>query len=94
MAYSTRIRMNKQATGANANTWGSVLNTEVFSLADQAIAGYTSVSVDGRVYQFDPDLRRGNTFLYPLGGQLSEYAGAAGAQHAVRKPLQGCTERF
>jgi len=45
MAYSTRIRMNKQATGANANTWGSVLNTEVFSLADQAIAGYTSVSV-------------------------------------------------
>jgi hypothetical protein len=46
MAYTSRIKMNKQATGANANTWGSVLNSEVFSLADQAIAGYTSVSVD------------------------------------------------
>ena len=46
MAYTSRIKMNKQATGANANTWGSVLNTEVFSVADQAIAGYTSVSVD------------------------------------------------
>ncbi len=46
MGYTSRIKMNKQATGSNANTWGSVLNSEVFSVADQAIAGYTSVSVD------------------------------------------------
>lgn len=46
MGYTSRIKMNKQATGSNANTWGSVLNSEVFSIADQAIAGYTSVSVD------------------------------------------------
>ena len=45
MGYTSRIKMNKQATGSNANTWGSVLNSEVFSVADQAIAGYTSIDV-------------------------------------------------
>lgn len=45
--YTTRLRLEKQATGANSNTWGSRLNSNVFSLVDTAIAGYTSVSLAG-----------------------------------------------
>jgi hypothetical protein len=43
--YTTRIRLEKQATGENSNTWGSRLNSNVFSLVDQAIAGYTSIAL-------------------------------------------------
>jgi len=75
MAYTSRIKMNKQATGANANTWGSVLNTEVFSVADQAIAGYTSVSVDvsGAIVLSVTDgaVSRGRNKLIELKGTLA-----------------------
>lgn len=43
--YTTRIRLEKQATGENSNTWGSRLNSNVFSLVDQAVAGYTSIAL-------------------------------------------------
>lgn len=43
--YSTRIRLEKQGSGENANTWGDILNANVIELADEAIAGYTVVSV-------------------------------------------------
>ena len=45
--YTTRLRLEKQVTGENSNTWGTRLNTNVFSLVDTAIAGYTSVSLAG-----------------------------------------------
>ena len=43
--YTSRIKLTKQATGANSNTWGEVLNAGVFSVVDQAIAGYAVVTL-------------------------------------------------
>jgi len=43
--YTTRIRLNKQGTGENDSTWGTVLNDEVIDLTDFAIAGYTTISL-------------------------------------------------
>jgi len=45
--YTTRIRLNKQGTGDNDSTWGTVLNDEVIDLTDFAIAGYTQISLAG-----------------------------------------------
>ena len=45
--YTTRIRLNKQGTGDNDSTWGTVLNDEVIDLTDFAIAGYTTISLAG-----------------------------------------------
>ena len=75
MAYISRIKMNKQATGANANTWGSVLNTEVFSLADQAIAGYGIVTLTGAslvsLSVDDGAVSRGRNKILELTGTLA-----------------------
>ena len=45
--YTTRIRLNKQGTGDNDSTWGTVLNDGVIDLTDFAIAGYTTISLAG-----------------------------------------------
>jgi len=42
--YTDRIRLEKQANGANSGSWGTVLNQNVIDLVDEAIAGYTIVS--------------------------------------------------
>jgi len=43
--YTSRIRLEKQADGENPNSWGLILNQNVIDLVDEAIAGYTVVSV-------------------------------------------------
>jgi microcystin-dependent protein len=43
--YTTNIRLTKQGDGDNPNTWGQVLNDGVISLIDDAIAGFTTVSI-------------------------------------------------
>ena len=43
--YTTNLRLTKQGDGDNPNSWGQVLNDGVISLADEAIAGYTTVSI-------------------------------------------------
>ena len=43
--YTTNLRLTKQGDGDNPNTWGQVLNDGVISLVDDAIAGYTTVSI-------------------------------------------------
>ena len=43
--FTTRIRLNKQGDGDNPNSWGTVLNNGVISLVDDAIAGYTTISI-------------------------------------------------
>jgi len=45
--YSDRVRLEKQGSGENANTWGDRLNTNVIDLVDVAVAGVTAVDVDG-----------------------------------------------
>ena len=44
--FTTRLRLEKQATGENANTWGDKTNTN-FDLIDESINGYASKSVAG-----------------------------------------------
>ena len=43
--YTTNLRLTKQGDGENPNSWGQILNDGVISLADEAIAGYTTVSI-------------------------------------------------
>ena len=43
--FTTNLRLNKQGDGDNANSWGQVLNDGVISLVDDAVAGYTTISV-------------------------------------------------
>ena len=44
--YDPLLRLEKQAVAENANTWGDKLN-ENYVLAAEAIAGYSSIAVDG-----------------------------------------------
>jgi hypothetical protein len=44
---TTRLRLNKQGTGDSANTWGVVLNGQVFDLTDEAIAGVETIALTG-----------------------------------------------
>ncbi len=43
--YTNRLRFEKQGDGDNPNSWGLILNQNVIDLVDDAIAGYTVVSV-------------------------------------------------
>ena len=43
--YTNRLGLEKQGDGENPNSWGSILNTNVIDLIDDAIAGYEIVSV-------------------------------------------------
>lgn len=45
--YTDRLRLEKQGNGENPNSWGTILNQNVIDLIDDAIAGYTVVSVSG-----------------------------------------------
>lgn len=45
--YTTRVGLEKQGDGENANTWGLVLNTNVIDLVDEAVAGYETISLAG-----------------------------------------------
>lgn len=47
--YSTRIGLEKQDTGANFNTWGQRVNTNVIDLLDEARAGVEAITVSGTV---------------------------------------------
>jgi hypothetical protein len=44
-SYTTRIRLEKQADGENANTWGLRLNDNVIDLVDEAVAGFEQIDV-------------------------------------------------
>jgi microcystin-dependent protein len=47
--YTSNLRLTKQADGENPNSWGQILNDGVISLVDDAIAGYTEVSIGSTV---------------------------------------------
>ena len=46
-SYSTRLRLEKQGDGDNANTWGARLNTNVIDMVDEAVGGVVVVSTTG-----------------------------------------------
>lgn len=44
--YTTNLRLEKQGSGDNPNTWGLVLNNAVIDLIDSAVAAYTTIDVE------------------------------------------------
>jgi microcystin-dependent protein len=46
---TTRNRLNLQAQGDNIGSWGTVLNSNVFSLVDEALDGLTTLAITGNV---------------------------------------------
>ena len=44
-SYTTRIGLEKQGDGENANTWGLRLNSNVIDLGDEAVAGYETIDL-------------------------------------------------
>ena len=48
--YSTSLRLSLIATGEQAGTWGTTTNTNLGTLLEQAITGYTSVSMTDANY--------------------------------------------
>lgn len=46
---TARNRLNRQGTGDNAGTWGSVLNAQAFDLIDELADGLTVIAVSGSV---------------------------------------------
>jgi hypothetical protein len=46
-SYTTRARFTLQATGENNNTWGVILNSGVFQLVDDSIAGTIAFALSG-----------------------------------------------
>jgi hypothetical protein len=47
--YTTLLGLAKPVTGTEANTWGTVVNDEITSLLDTAVAGTTTISSDADV---------------------------------------------
>lgn len=43
--YTSSLRLVKQATGENSETWGAIFNQQFADLIDTAIAGYTSIAL-------------------------------------------------
>ena len=60
-SYSTDLKLEIQVTGENAGTWGDITNTNL-TILQQAIAGYTGISIAGAA---------GNTDLTFTNGALS-----------------------
>tara|TARA_R100000458_G_C8271277_1_gene245982 strand:+ start:92 stop:1225 length:1134 start_codon:yes stop_codon:yes gene_type:complete len=48
--YTSRIKLELQADGENANTWGQRLNNNVIQLVDDAVAAYTTISIGSASY--------------------------------------------
>jgi hypothetical protein len=46
-SYSTSFRLNYQAPGDNLNVWGTTLNTGVFQLLEDALAGAVTQTLSG-----------------------------------------------
>lgn len=48
--YTSSLRLTLPATGENAGTWGSLVNTGITSLVDASIAGTSSITIAGTDY--------------------------------------------
>jgi len=46
-SYSDLLRIAKQATGENNNTWGNIVNANSFEMFEDAIAGMSTLSLAG-----------------------------------------------
>jgi len=94
--YTTRLRLEKQATGANSNTWGSRLNSNVFSLVDNAVAGYTTIALTDATVTLsvsDGSADQARSSMLELTGTLTSNVGvvipSVSKQYMVRNATSG-----
>ena len=94
--YTTRLRLEKQATGANSNTWGSRLNSNVFSLVDNAVAGYTTIALTDSTVTLsvsDGSADQARSSMLELTGTLTSNVGvvipSVSKQYMVRNATSG-----
>jgi hypothetical protein len=59
-SYSTDLKLEIQVTGENAGTWGDITNTNLVIL-QQAIAGYSGISIAGGAGNTDLTFSNGLT---------------------------------
>ena len=62
--FSAILGFRLQGTGNNENTWGELLNDEVFQFAEDAIAGKSALSLNGGTTTLSAIEARSNTLLF------------------------------
>ena len=82
--FTSRIRLEKQADGANPNSWGLVLNQNVIDLVDDAIAAYTTVTVSAA----DVTLTTENGASDQARSAFIELTGTLTSSHDIILPAQ------
>jgi hypothetical protein len=50
LTYSNNLRLTLIGDGEQTGTWGQLTNTNLGTLIEQAIAGYTTVSITDATY--------------------------------------------
>lgn len=72
MVATTRLGLNAQTPGTNANTWGGTLNDQVIALVDEAVAGVETIPVAGNMTltstNFVSNQARNFALLFAAGG--------------------------
>ena len=82
--FTSRIRLEKQADGANPNSWGLILNQNVIDLVDDAIAAYTTVTVSAA----DVTLTTENGASDQARSAFIELTGTLTSSHDIILPAQ------
>jgi microcystin-dependent protein len=78
---TTRNRLNKQGTGDNTGTWGSVLNTQALDLVDEALDGVSAIAVAGNV-----TLSSANYSTDEARKRVLKLTGSPGASYTITIP--------
>lgn len=78
---TTRNRFNKQAQGDSIDAWGTVLNTGVFDLVDDALDGVTSLAITGNV-----TLTSSNYAADQARKRVLKLTGSPGASYIITVP--------
>ena len=78
--FTTNLRLNKQGDGDNANSWGQILNDGVISLVDDAVAGYTTITIGGTA---DVTLTENQGSGDQARSAFLEIAGTVGGTHSA-----------
>lgn len=80
--FTTALRLVKQATGENSETWGDIFNAQFSDLIDVAIAGYTSIALSDA----NKTLTAGNGAVDESRPMLLNFTGALTAAREIVVP--------
>jgi len=82
-SYSSRLRLEKQATGENTDNWGVLLNT-LIDLIDSSIAGMATVAVTGGAYS----LTANNSVADESRMAILKFTGVLASNSVITVPTQ------